>query len=242
MTMAGDRSACAATPLTSFRFSPGTNTAHRIHWREWGPEAFDEALRTDKLIVLCITAFWCGVCQRLDETALSAEEVQLLLNAYFIPIRVEESRRPDVDLRYTREGWPTIAFLTPPGEPILTVNFVDTETLIGLLVRMVDAHEKHRAEFSQVPLPPEPELAPTPDANTLAPKTVAQILELLNGLEDRSNGGFGGPEKYFYTDALAFYLHLGLRDHVEFTLTTLVNRAIHDARDGGFYRYSSQPD
>jgi uncharacterized protein YyaL (SSP411 family) len=50
--------------------------------------------RTDKLIALFITAFWCGVCQRLDETALSSDEVRLLLNAYFVPIRVEEGQRP----------------------------------------------------------------------------------------------------------------------------------------------------
>ncbi|MBV9322430.1 MAG: DUF255 domain-containing protein [Chloroflexi bacterium] len=87
---------------TTFRFSPRSNRAHLIRWREWGAAAFDEAARTDKLVALFITAFWCGVCQHLDETALSSDEVQLLLNAYFVPVRVEEARRPDVDLRYTR--------------------------------------------------------------------------------------------------------------------------------------------
>ena len=107
---------------TKFRFSPRTNRAHLVQWREWGAAAFEEAARSDKLVALLITAFWCGVCQRLDETALSSDEVQLLLNAYFVPIRVEESRRPDVDLRYTHDGWPTLAHdilrmhLNPSGE------------------------------------------------------------------------------------------------------------------------------
>jgi uncharacterized protein YyaL (SSP411 family) len=70
---------------------------------------------------------------------------------------------------------------------------------------------------------------------------------LLGQLEDRRDGGFGGPHKYFYTDALGFYLHLSERDerfveHVDFTLRTLIDRSIYDVADGGFFRYSSKPD
>ena len=110
-----------------FRFSPRANDAHRIKWREWGIEAFREAAGQNKLIVLLVTAFWCGFCQRMDENALSNEEVQTILNAFFIPIRVEESQRPDVDLRYNQNGWPTIAFLTPAGDHLFTVNYTEPD-------------------------------------------------------------------------------------------------------------------
>ena len=67
------------------------------------------------------------------------------LNAFFIPIRVEESQRPDVDLRYNQNGWPTIAFLTPAGDDILRVNYLDPEPFISLLVRLVDAYQRDKA-------------------------------------------------------------------------------------------------
>ena len=98
-----------------FRFSVRSNQAHQIRWREWGPQAFAQAKEQDKLPVVFLTAFWCGFCQRMDEGALSDDEVIALLNAFFVPIRVEESQRPDIDLRYNQNGWPTIAFLTPNG-------------------------------------------------------------------------------------------------------------------------------
>jgi uncharacterized protein len=34
-----------------FRFSPRPNRAHEIHWRPWSREAFDEAARSDRLIL-----------------------------------------------------------------------------------------------------------------------------------------------------------------------------------------------
>src|SRR5262249_44030253 len=183
------------------------------------------AARERKLIVLCITAFWCGVCQRLDETALSSEDVQLLLNAYFVPIRVEESLRPDVDLRYTRDGWPTLVFLTPNAEPLLTVNGMETEALMRILVQLVDLHERGQATSSESAAEPEVVTGEdAPDVGALSWTTVEGIKRLLASLEDHAHGGFGGPAKYFYADALLWYLRRGneaCMQHVRFTLDTL---------------------
>jgi hypothetical protein len=231
---------------SSFRFSPRANRAHLVQWREWGADAFEEAARQRELIALFITAFWCGVCQRLDETALSSEEVQLLLNAYFVPIRVEENRRPDVDMRYTRDRWPTVAFLSPDAQPILTVNSLETEALTRVLIQLVDLHEREGETLAAgVEGNGNEPGVHEPDVSLLSRSTVDEVLEKLVGLEDRALGGFGGPDKYFYPDALLWYLELEsprFLEHVRLTLDTLRRRAIHDAVDGGFFRYSSQPD
>src|ERR671923_260375 len=128
-----------------FRLSPRPNRAHLITWREWGEEAFQAAQQQDKPVVVFLTAFWCGYCQRMDETSLSNDEVIALLNAFFVPIRVEESQRPDVDLRYNQNGWPTVAFLTPAGDHLLSVNYTAAEPFIQLLVRLVDTYRRDKS-------------------------------------------------------------------------------------------------
>ena len=127
------------------RFSPRPNRAHLVQWRPWGEAAFQEAQQQDKLVVLWLTAFWCGYCQRMDDTTLSHEEVIALLNAFFVPIRIEESQRPDIDLRYSQNGWPTIAFLTPGGDDILRVNFLEPDPFISVIDRLVDAYRRYKS-------------------------------------------------------------------------------------------------
>ncbi len=45
--------------MTNFRFSPRPNRAHEIRWREWNDDAFADAKRDDKLILLDISGVWC---------------------------------------------------------------------------------------------------------------------------------------------------------------------------------------
>ena len=37
------------------------------------------------------------------------------INQRFVPVRVDNDERPDINARYNMGGWPTTAFLTPDG-------------------------------------------------------------------------------------------------------------------------------
>jgi uncharacterized protein YyaL (SSP411 family) len=235
-----------------FRFSPRPNRAHQVNWRPWGAEAFQEAQQQDKLVILWITAFWCGYCQRMDDSTLSNDEVIALLNAFFVPIRVEESQRPDIDLRYNQNGWPTIAFLTPAGDDILRVNYLAPEPFISLLVRLVDAYQRekttiletaarNRSEAQQR----KAEAAPAP----LGAALVGEIAGMIEGLADHVHGGYGTQAKFLHTDANDFLLYLAgvsgdrtYLDHAAFTLEKMRESRTFDHNDGGFFRYSSRAD
>jgi uncharacterized protein YyaL (SSP411 family) len=235
-----------------WRFSPRSNRAHEVRWRQWGSQAFGEAEEQDKPVVLFLTAFWCGYCQRLDETTLSNEQVIALLNAFFIPIRVEESQRPDVDLRYNQNGWPTIAFLTPAGDHLFSVNYTAPEPFIDLLVKVVDAYrrdpttlrsnaERQRAAAATA----QSTESPAP----LGPAIVAEIAGMLEGLADATHGGYGTQFKFLHSEANDFFLYVfevtgnpAYLDHVCLTLDTMRHSSTFDAEQGGFFRYSSKPD
>jgi uncharacterized protein len=234
------------------RFSPRPNRAHMVKWREWGEAAFQEAQQQDKLVVVFLVAFWCGYCQRMDETSLSSDEVQALLNAFFIPIRVEESQRPDVDLRYNQNGWPTIAFLTPAGDHLLSVNYTAPEPFIHLLVRLVDAYQRDKATLLAAAAQqrtdatvPQAQDEPAP----LGAPIVAEIAGMVEGLADPVHGGYGTQFKFLHTEAHDFFLYLfevtgasSYLEHVALTLRKMRQSRMFDSQDGGFFRYSSKPD
>jgi uncharacterized protein YyaL (SSP411 family) len=63
-----------------FHFSPRPNRAAEINWRAWSEEAFDEARRLNRPILLAISAVWCHWCHVMDETTYSHAGVIDLIN------------------------------------------------------------------------------------------------------------------------------------------------------------------
>ena len=118
------------------RFSPNPNSAHLIHWIEWEDDAFRKAREQDRPVMLFLAAFWCRYCQRMDEEAFSDRENMALLNAYFVALRVEDAKRPDIDARYNLNGWPTIAFLTPSGKLLAAANYLPSDEFKELLLNV----------------------------------------------------------------------------------------------------------
>ena len=93
--------------MSDFRFSPRPNRAQLIAWRSWGAPAFVEAREQDKPILLSISAAWCHWCHVMDETTYSDDAIIDTINRGYIPVRVDSDRRPDINHRYNRGGWPT---------------------------------------------------------------------------------------------------------------------------------------
>jgi uncharacterized protein YyaL (SSP411 family) len=235
-----------------FRFSPRTNRAHLITWWEWGEGAFQTAQEQDKPVVVFLTAFWCGYCQRMDETSLSNDEVIALLNAFFVPIRVEESQRPDVDLRYNQNGWPTITFLTPAGDHLFSVNYTAAEPFIQLLVRLIDTYQRDKSTLLEAAARNRADALARQSEEALAPlgaPIVAEIAGMVEGLADPVHGGYGTKAKFLHAEANEFLLYLfeatgtsSYLDHVRLTLEKMRQSRTFDSKDGGFFRYSSRVD
>ncbi|MBV8196695.1 MAG: DUF255 domain-containing protein, partial [Candidatus Eremiobacteraeota bacterium] len=101
--------------MSEFRFSPRPNRANEIRWMSWDAGAFDRAASEDKPILLSISAVWCHWCHVMDETTYSDESVIETINRRFVPVRVDNDKRPDINARYNMGGWPTTAFLAADG-------------------------------------------------------------------------------------------------------------------------------
>ncbi|MDE0341697.1 MAG: DUF255 domain-containing protein [Deltaproteobacteria bacterium] len=240
-----------------FRFSPNPNDAHRIHWHDWGPAAFERARDEGKPVMLFLGAFWCGVCQRMDETTLSHTEVIALLNAYFVPVRVEDAQRPDIDVRYNRNGWPTIVFMSAGGDYLAGINYLSATDFTDVLVRIHvgyqergnDSETQSVAAASAGPDPPAPAPHhPSAEDPSPDPGALDRITENVWRLADPVHGGYEVDRKFPHCEVNEFLLlryqatdDARFLNHVRLTLYNMHRSKTHDP-DGGFFRYSSKRD
>ncbi|KAI9743833.1 MAG: hypothetical protein M1818_002567 [Claussenomyces sp. TS43310] len=103
--------------------------AHRnnaVAWQLWGDEAIDRAKEENKLLFISIGYNACHWCHVMERESFENEEVASILNAEFIPIKIDREERPDIDRIYMNfvqattgsGGWPLNVFVTPTLEPL----------------------------------------------------------------------------------------------------------------------------
>ena len=231
------------------RFSPNPNSAHLVHWRESEDDAFRAARQQDKPVMLFLTAFWCRFCQRMDEGALSSLENMALLNAYFISLRVENAKRPDIDARYNLNGWPTIAFLAPSGKLLAAANYLPADEFKEFLLNVYMEYERRKDEFG---LSIDTSTSAAALKNPLDPPNRARLQEITDAVlvtADRVNGGFGSGQKFIQAEANEFLLSRyettgepAYLDHVRLTLDRMRSSPIYDANEGGYFRTTTGAD
>src|SRR5579872_6084406 len=132
----------------SQRFSPRPNRAAEIGWMEWGPEAFRLARETDRPILLGISAVWCHWCHVMDETTYSDQRVIDLIRERYVPVRVDNDRRPDVNARYNMGGWPTTAFLAPDGALLTGTTYLPAEPMRRALDEIARFYAEKKDEIA----------------------------------------------------------------------------------------------
>jgi uncharacterized protein YyaL (SSP411 family) len=232
----------------SFRFSPRPNRAAEIGWRPWGEKAFQEAQVADKPVLLAISAVWCHWCHVMDETTYSDPDVIRLINQRYVPIRVDNDERPDVNRRYNMGGWPTTAFLTPDGEIVHGGTYVPPDTMRSYLASVADLWSAQRSDLAQrvAELREKENEARAPKSGDLSFQIVDQVGSLVRGQYDPQFGGFGREPKFPQPKLLRFLLD----EHRRFgypeiatmlhrTLGAMASGGMYDHVEGGFFRYST---
>ena len=89
-----------------------------IQWRESYPKALEEAARAAKPILADFEADWCGWCKKLDRETFGNAEVIKLVEAFFIPVRIDTDHQPKISAEFKVKGLPTILLLSPEGKEL----------------------------------------------------------------------------------------------------------------------------
>ncbi|MGC8489458.1 MAG: thioredoxin domain-containing protein, partial [Clostridia bacterium] len=228
---------------SAFRFSPRPNRASEIHWQPWSESIFARSRDEGRPILLSLSAVWCHWCHVMDETTYSDSAVIDLINQDFIPVRVDNDVRPDINLRYNMGGWPTTAVLTPAGDVLTGGTYVPPDAMRDLLGQARDYFQQHRAELEARQAPGQP-LEPDPAFVPPSNEAVTEILQSVQSQFDRAYGGLGAAPKFPQVETweclLTRFSLAGEGWAAGMTVRTLDAMAgggLHDLVEGGFFRY-----
>src|SRR5438094_2853685 len=234
-----------------------------IHWRQWGEEAFAEARRQNKPVLLDIGAVWCHWCHVMDRESYDNPDVAQIINENFIAIKVDRDERPDVDSRYQaavsamsgQGGWPLTAFLTPDGKPFYGGTYFPPDDHYGRpgLKRVLQAiATAYRDQHGEITQSAEQVMSAIAEAETFrgrrgkfSPEIVGTIIDSAARLFDVQHGGFGSQPKFPHPAVMDLiidrYARTGedfLRTIITATLEKMARGGVYDQLAGGFHRYS----
>lgn len=237
--------------MSEFRFSPRPNRAAEIGWMEWGPDAFARARAEDRPILLAISAVWCHWCHVMDETSYSDPSVIETINRRFVPVRVDNDKRPDINARYNMGGWPTTAFLTPDGRTLTGATYLPPVQMQRALSEIARFYDERKNEIAELPATSRShdELRESAATVDLDDTPIARLLANLESNYDEEFGGFGDEPKFPQPEVLEFLLSewrlSGNQRYYEMVTQTMRGMArggMYDHVEGGFFRYSTTRD
>src|SRR4051794_39773561 len=233
-----------------------------VDWWEWGPEAFEEARRLSKPLLISIGYAACHWCHVMAHESFEDEATAAQMNAGFVCVKVDREERPDVDAVYITAtqaltgsgGWPMTVFTTPDGAPFYCGTYFPPRphpqlpSFRQVLSAVSEAWATRREELegagtrivegisSRLDLG-----APSPLSGDLLDQAVARLADDW----DRRHGGFGGAPKFPPSMLLEFLLRAHARRGDQNTLGMAVRTAeamarggIYDQLAGGFARYA----
>jgi uncharacterized protein len=226
----------------------------KVKWMEWNEETFKKAKDEDKPVLLSIGAVWCHWCHVMDKECYSDPKIIDIINNDFIPVRVDNDKRPDINERYNLGGWPTTAFLTPSGDFIAGGTYIPPDQFIEYLDQVTVFYEHNRADIhSQIAQKTKKgageESISKKEDEALDDSLLQQGVNFIAKRYDPVHGGFSPEPKFPQIAALTLTLHLfyylheeKLKEIVVKTLDSMGGGGMYDHEAGGFFRYSTTKD
>jgi len=233
-----------------------------VAWRAWGEDAFDEARRDGKPVLLSVGYAACHWCHVMAHECFENPVVADLMNRLYVNIKVDREERPDVDNIYQAAlallgehgGWPLTMFLTPEGEPFWGGTYFPPEPRYGRLgfpqvlqaVAEIYANDKERVAKNTTALTDAlGKLSQNQTGGAIPLSAHDQVAKHMLGEIDRVNGGIGSAPKFPQPSIMKLLWRAwkrggeaDLREAVELTMTKMCQGGIYDHLGGGFARYA----
>lgn len=233
-----------------------------VDWWEWTPEAFAEARRSNRPILLSIGYAACHWCHVMAHESFEDAATAAVMNELFVNIKVDREERPEVDQIYmaalqqlgVQGGWPMTMFLDAEGAPFWGGTYFPKEARYGqpaftdVLRTMANAYASGDPRIAQnrVALLERLRQKARPAGQVvIGTNELDDIAGRILGIMDTEHGGLQGSPKFPNTPFLELlwrgWERTGrqkLRDAALHALDGMSEGGIYDHIGGGYSRYS----
>ncbi len=232
-----------------------------VQWYPWGEEAFQRAKDENKPIFLSIGYSTCHWCHVMAHESFENPEIAIILNKWFISIKVDREERPDIDQMYmaaTQEmtgsgGWPMSLFLLPDGSPFFAGTYFPPQPSFqrpgfkDLLTTIHSAWNEKRENIQKIAAGMVATLQKktAQQSSPIEQDVFTRAYTLLAQSYNSETGGFGSaprfPRPVLFSFLFTYYQTTATEHARNMALVTLDKMAaggMNDQIGGGFHRYS----
>src|SRR5277367_3647342 len=193
---------CAAPALAQKSAAPQPH----LNWQPWSDQAFSNAKRENRFVLLDLEAVWCHWCHVMDANTYSDPAVIKLLHSRYIVVKVDQDSRPDLSARYEDYGWPaTIVFDSDGKEIVKRQGYLAPDEMASLLQAIIDDPSPGPSVQAAVKI----ELP----ANAILSAALRKDLQNdYVGGYDAKHGSWGTGQKLLDWDSVEYSMVLAHRD------------------------------
>ncbi|MCZ6882496.1 MAG: DUF255 domain-containing protein [Gammaproteobacteria bacterium] len=237
-----------------------------VDWQVWDEAVLRQAQDQNKLIYISVGYFSCHWCHVMQRQSYSDSGIAELLNQGFVPVKVDRELRPELDRRlinFVREtrgaaGWPLNVFLTPEGYPVLGFTYLPKADFNDVLVQL---QQQWQARGDEIALAAKGFFIELQDRDTGIDGSVMKnwpldtlvqsFVEQSMSVADELQGGFGETSKFPQLPQLLSLMNLidpgressdQAEKFIHLTLRSMAEANLIDHINGGFFRYTIDPD
>ena len=171
-------------------------SAGEAKWSDWNDELFTRATAEQRFVILDLEAVWCHWCHVMEKTTYADPEVQGLLAAKYIPVRVDQDANPDLSGRYGDWGWPATIVFGPDGSEIAKIRgYIEPLRMQALLKAIIDDPSPGPSVTEAFAVNPAASAFLTEGQRGALSKTYEESY-------DEKLGGWGEAQKYIDADSM----------------------------------------
>ena len=230
-----------------------------VNWQAWSEEAFIQAGKEQKLIILSIGYAACHWCHVMEHESFSDAEVAQIMNQNYVCIKVDREEHPEIDHIYMdaiqlingQGGWPLNCFLLPNKMPFYGGTYFAKENWKDVLMKIQELYKSQPHALirnaDEIKKGVEQHLnnfhaSQSEFSHEISKNVWGKIKPQLDFVEGGLKHAPKFPMPVVLNMLLQYAYHFKSQetdDFIKLTLDKMAMGGIYDQIEGGFSRYST---